>query len=862
MEGVDRLTWPLVGRTSALARCRSAIDGGRSVVIAGPAGVGKTRLARELADLYESGAASAEGASYQVVRVAAVAALSVPLSALLPSLRPSATPNIVVLDDAQEVDDDAAALVHSLVTQRSIMLIATLRTGERVPAAISALWKDDHVTRIDLADLLREEVDELLDLVLDGPISAAARLRFWETTLGSPLALRELVRSSLEDGSLVSTNGLWQLINEPRSVRLDELVVGRLDALDSAARDIVELVALGEPVGFEPLQRDVGLDALAAAEASGMVESVTDGLRRDVRLAHPLFGDVARRHLGEARTARNSARLLTLLESTPMRRGEDIVRSVAWQLRAGGTVVSADMVLAARRAMYDNKERLAIELATRALADDTVEAALILAGALVDLGDPEQAEAVLRGAGGESVGSVTDADRSMVVSERARTMFWGLGNAPATDELLLATEADLPQGPWRDHITAGRALMAANQGRVREALALARPFIDGEPTGRAFVTASIAGCCSLAVAGRCDEATVLAQRAYEACVALEGELAVTDPGIFIVARALAMSEAGDLAGAQEISRFAYEVTVADGQRVGQAWFSMVLARVHMVRGELGRACDLFTESAATFATLHHDGPRRWSLAGLVICAAMRGDGVEAERAWHELRELPEHPAQLMRTEVNRAAAWIEMVRGERGTAIAALRETAKDGIDMGAVILAGGVLHDIVRLGGTVDATEWEVLEDCQGPLTPLRIALGRAVASGRTADMASVAEGFAELGAEMYAAESWAMAADLARATDSPRLSTQYRRAAGEAQNRTGEEWFATLDHADLSVSVATLLTERELEVATQAAAGKMSREIGAALDVSVRTVENHLQRAYEKLGVSGRSELARALD
>ena len=42
---------------------------------------------------------------------------------------------------------------------------------------------------------------------------------------------------------------------------------------------------------------------------------------------------------------------------------------------------------------------------------------------------------------------------------------------------------------------------------------------------------------------------------------------------------------------------------------------------------------------------------------------------------------------------------------------------------------------------------------------------------------------------------------------------------------------------------------------------AGATSRDIAEKLFVSSRTVENHLQRAYEKLGVRGRAELAEAL-
>jgi len=38
-------------------------------------------------------------------------------------------------------------------------------------------------------------------------------------------------------------------------------------------------------------------------------------------------------------------------------------------------------------------------------------------------------------------------------------------------------------------------------------------------------------------------------------------------------------------------------------------------------------------------------------------------------------------------------------------------------------------------------------------------------------------------------------------------------------------------------------------------------SKDIAERLYVSVRTVDNHLQHAYAKLGVSNRAELARAL-
>jgi len=57
-------------------------------------------------------------------------------------------------------------------------------------------------------------------------------------------------------------------------------------------------------------------------------------------------------------------------------------------------------------------------------------------------------------------------------------------------------------------------------------------------------------------------------------------------------------------------------------------------------------------------------------------------------------------------------------------------------------------------------------------------------------------------------------------------------------------------------------VLTASERRVAQLAAGGMTNKQIAQTLFVTVKTVETHLHRAYQKLDVSSRAQLALALD
>ena len=113
-----------------------------------------------------------------------------------------------------------------------------------------------------------------------------------------------------------------------------------------------------------------------------------------------------------------------------------------------------------------------------------------------------------------------------------------------------------------------------------------------------------------------------------------------------------------------------------------------------------------------------------------------------------------------------------------------------------------------------------------------------------------------------LLAAEAAAGAAEaFSRAGDRRAATAALRRSVKLAAACEGAVTPGLFRAATVHAAAAAQLSAREREIAMLAAAGIASKDIAERLHLSVPTVNNHLQHAYTKLGLSGRTGLAQAL-
>ena len=880
-NGADRdpiapVRWPLVGRRAELELIAASLDDARSqgVVLAGAPGVGKTRLARAVRDL-------ARGRGWATEEVVATrAAASIPLGAfahLLPSdpepaggaladllsraalalIDPGGGRTVVTVDDAHLLDDASAALLHRLARTPEIFVLATVRTRDEAPDAVVALWKDELLQRVELAPLPEEDTAALVRAVLQGGGDAALAHRIWEVTRGNPLYVRELLLSGLESGALREEEGLWRWLGPlAAGDRLQDLVEDRLGRLPPGHRRALELTAFGEPLGVSLLEEMAGIDVVDDLEQRDLLFIHRDEKRELVWISHPLYAEALRAGTPARRAAAAQRQLAEAVERAGGRRRDDPLRVALWRLDGGGDVDATALVAAAEQAEAAFDHALAERLARTSLeAGGGVAAHMALGRALWQQGRGFDAEGVWA----QLCDSVDDpSTRTTVASYRAYNLFFQLDRADEAEAALHAAERAVPGAT--PTLNAQRAIFHLYRGQPLGAVSLAQAILDDPDAAPADrVVATIAAGPALAIRGDTAEAVAAIDQALPVAIALPVAGSAQLAGQLLAGRFLALTLAGRLSEAEDLASVTHQLALERHSHDGLAAMSCALGQVALARGKAKTATRWLREAAVLFREQDRNGFLPWALGELALAAVLLGRMDEADAAIAEADAGRRRALRLFEAELEIGRAWTLAGRGSVNEAAVLLRKVADWTEESGQSMFAGLALHSLARLGRPDEAAERIAALAAAADSDLLRVASAHtlALASGDVEGLEAASTAFEGLGAALLAAEAAGGAAGVLRAAG--RTSAAAR--AAERARVLQRQCEGARPPALSVLEEALPLTRREREVAALASEGLASREIAERLFLSVRTVDNHLHRAYYKLGVSSRRELAAAL-
>jgi energy-coupling factor transporter ATP-binding protein EcfA2 len=210
--------WQLLERPAEFDSVRSTLTGGTGggVVLTGAAGVGKSTLARAVTATLRSDVNWVGCTESSRSIPLGVFAHRVPTTgsrdpvALLAATRESilAGPDTVIgVDDAHLLDHLSSTLLHQIAVEGAGQIVATVRNGEPVPDAVTALWKDNYLQRVDLMPFTKQQSITLIESVLGGTLEGLSADVMWDASGGNPLFLRHMVEGALDAGTLPKLTG-------------------------------------------------------------------------------------------------------------------------------------------------------------------------------------------------------------------------------------------------------------------------------------------------------------------------------------------------------------------------------------------------------------------------------------------------------------------------------------------------------------------------------------------------------------------------------------------------------------------------------------------------------------------------------
>jgi len=876
--------WPLAGRDAELALAIDLMDSGRGLVLAGAAGVGKSRLAREITQQDSS----------RPVRwaTATASARDIPYGALLHLANEPAMPNqlvgellalsaaepfVLVVDDAHLLDDHSAALVLTLV-QRGVSLVATIRSGESSPDAIRALWKDDHLVRIELQPLSSGESADLVQAVLDGPVAESTQRRLFHITRGNPLYVRHVLQALLAGEDLVPVSGAWVWTGNVASAgTLDELIDLELDQMQEDVREVLEFLVFAEPLEQALLEQLAGPSSIATAERLGLITIGSRRQRMLVNFAHPLYGAHTRSKMPVVRSREIRRRLADAVEATPNRRQGDDPRRALWILDSGGQP-DLDLLLRAgfwARATMDlglveRFSRAAIAAGAGFIHQLGVPYSLLWQGRFDEaLGEYERLDALAE----------NDLERGYLVNIRPNLLFFGMGRVSEARAYL---DGALDAQTEPSVLLLGRAVRALFElslGQIEVSSQTSRTVLDGweevaareaaevltELAARAVTRPSFASDARIyatatagygrAAAGHLEEGREFARNVRALSMTASGP-APAIIGEWLAERCERM--VGDrLASerrAREIHEFALELSF--GGVMGVA--ALLRACADLGRGRPASALRWITDARAGLSVADLGGHMFHVATTEAVAAAHIGDADGARRGADDARRRFGPQVALFESDLVTAEAWAACVSGDQQRAVRLLRSGAHAARKAGLLAHALDIEHEALRLG---DDTAAERVVDLagrvDGPLAAARSAHGTAYLARDGAGLLEASSKFEGMGADLLALDAAAHAIGAFR--EASLLARAH--AAAATVGRLQGQCEGAVTAATRSATLPFPLTRREQEIARLAAAGLTNREIADRLVVAVRTIEGHLDRAFAKLGVHRRDELVDVL-
>jgi DNA-binding CsgD family transcriptional regulator/tetratricopeptide (TPR) repeat protein len=784
-------------------------------------------------------------------------------TAFLGALRALASTRLllVAVDDVQWLDAESALLLSFAARRLTSETIAFLLARRSEEAGLPMDF-GENVERIDVAPLSLGALHHLIHERRGTPLPRALLRRIHEISGGNPFFALELASAAADRGANAYDLRL------PTS--LESLVEARLRHLPQQTRDtLAELAAMPDLASAEP-----DTTTIAPAVEAGVVRMRPEGLE----FTHPLLRAAAYAQLTPGRRRRLHRRLADEAADVEQRahhlaRAVDepddalaalIEEGAACAKMRGASAVAAELLDYAARATQDKERRARTTLRAaiwKGEAGDMDGARAALEAQLGDLA-PGRLRAEALAALADDIG--VEVGGGVAIAEEGLAQP-GIDDSIRARLLLALSDTVFLQNDIRasaEH--ASEALGAAERAGDDEVLAramssnghLATLTASGDPWSffeRArrveqrlpwldpWRAAEHWHGVSLMWADRLSEARTLLEEQYERAAELGNEAARS--GLCFHLTQLEC-RAGDLTRASRYASEGHELASLSGndQIAGILLNARALVAAHMGDATMTRA--LAEEALAAtagagdaFFMIHHRVVLGFLEASLADYAAVR---LQLDGLPRLLEEMGVGEPGVFPFQGDAVEALVAL--GELDTAerlIAGMEAQGRE-LDRPRVRALGwrgrGMLH--AATGETAKAAEAFACalaehERNELPLERARTLLAQGVALRRARQKRST---------RTVLEEAVRIFEGLGTRLWSERAGSELDRVGGRAPSR-GE------------------LTPTERRVAELAAAGKANKQIAAELHVTVRTVETHLTKIYEKLGIRARGELASRL-